>query len=200
MVEFNNQEEVTRAVDQWSTLIRKDVVRIYPMEQKKTWEAKLVGLPPNCTAHYLSTILDQIKARFCFIPRTSRNYTRMGCAYIGFDSEASQYTLIHWVLTGAKECHFCYQIRHLVLNCPTLLKKKEGNTKKVTNNIRLAKLYVRKNIPEEPIKAFGGRSYAKMAALNSSNNRYNANPSGSQKEGSQANNKEGQQKKRTEQP
>ncbi|KAG9284504.1 hypothetical protein G9A89_014108 [Geosiphon pyriformis] len=69
VVEFNNQEEATRAVDQWSTLIRKNAVRIYPMigtqkiiEQRKTWEAKLVGLLQNCTAHYLSTTLDQIKA------------------------------------------------------------------------------------------------------------------------------------------
>ncbi|KAG9304220.1 hypothetical protein G9A89_019782 [Geosiphon pyriformis] len=164
VVEFNNQEEATRAVDQWSTLIRKDAVRIYPMigtqkiiEQRKTWEVKLVGLPQNCTAHYLNTTLDQIKAQSCFILRTSRNYTRMGCAYIGFDSKASCYnatskllvignTVIHWVLTDTKEYHFCYQIGHLVLKCFTLLKKKKGNTKKVTNNIQLAKLYVRKNI------------------------------------------------------
>ncbi|KAG9289397.1 hypothetical protein G9A89_007958 [Geosiphon pyriformis] len=69
VVEFNNQEEVTRAVDQWLTLIRKNAVRIYPMigtqkiiKQRKTWKAKLVGLSQNCTAHYLSTTLDQIKA------------------------------------------------------------------------------------------------------------------------------------------
>ncbi|KAG9301533.1 hypothetical protein G9A89_008385 [Geosiphon pyriformis] len=86
-------KEATRAVDQWSTLIRKDA---------------------NCTAHYLSNTLDQIKARSCFIPRTSRNYIRIGCAYIGFDSEASHHnatnkplvigdTLVHWVPTDAKE-------------------------------------------------------------------------------------------------
>ncbi|KAG9300856.1 hypothetical protein G9A89_004486 [Geosiphon pyriformis] len=121
VIEFNNQEKATRAVDQWSTLIRKDVVRIYPIistqkiiEQRKTWEAKLVGLPQNCTAHYLSTTLDQIKAQSCFIPRTSRNYTKMGCAYIGFDSETSYYnainkplvigdTLVYWMPTDAKE-------------------------------------------------------------------------------------------------
>ncbi|KAG9297654.1 hypothetical protein G9A89_011169 [Geosiphon pyriformis] len=100
MVEFSNQEEATRAVDQLSTLIRKDTIRIYPM----------------------------------IVP------------------------------TDAKECYFCYQIGHLVSN---------------------SKLYVRKNIPEEPIKAFGGRLYAEMAALNPSNNRNNTNPSGSQKAGLQ---------------
>ncbi|KAG9284308.1 hypothetical protein G9A89_007463 [Geosiphon pyriformis] len=96
-------------------------------------------------------------------------------------------TLIHW-------------IGHLVSNCSTLLKKKERNTKKVTNNIRLAKLYIKKNIPEKPIKAFGGRLYAEMAALNPSNNKNNANPSEYQKAGSQANNKERQQKRGVEQP
>ncbi|KAG9300557.1 hypothetical protein G9A89_002435 [Geosiphon pyriformis] len=47
----------------------QDALRIYPMigtqkiiEQRKTWEAKLVDLPQNCTAHYLSTTLDQISA------------------------------------------------------------------------------------------------------------------------------------------
>ncbi|KAG9305992.1 hypothetical protein G9A89_009316 [Geosiphon pyriformis] len=96
VIEYSNQEEATRAVNQWSTMIRKDTVRIYSMveiqkiiEQKKTWEAKLVDLPQNCTVHYLSTTLDQIKARSYFISRTSKNYTRMGCAYIEFDSEAS---------------------------------------------------------------------------------------------------------------
>ncbi|KAG9294454.1 hypothetical protein G9A89_001959 [Geosiphon pyriformis] len=159
-------------------MVRKDAVRIYPMvktqkiiEQRKTWKAKLVGLPQNCTAHYLSTTLDQIKARFCFIPRTSKNYTRMGCAYIGFDSEASCNnatkkplvigdTLVHWVPTNAKECHFCYQ----------------GDTKKVTNNIRLAKLYIKKNVSEKNVKTFGGRLYAKMAALRLSYNLNSSDP------------------------
>ncbi|KAG9290711.1 hypothetical protein G9A89_011674 [Geosiphon pyriformis] len=161
VVEYNNQEEATKAVDQWLTIVRKNAVRIYPMigtqkiiEQRKTWEAKLVG-----------------------------------CAYIGFDSEAScnnatkkplviGNTLVHWVPTDAKECYFCYQVGHLVSKCPTLHKKKEGNTKKVTNNIRLAKLYVKRNVLEENIKAFGGRSYADMA-----------------KPGPQVNNREEQSKK-----
>ncbi|KAG9297400.1 hypothetical protein G9A89_009484 [Geosiphon pyriformis] len=69
VVEYNNQKEATKAVDQWSTMVRKDAVRIYPIirtqkiiEQKKTWEAKLVDLPQNYTAYYLSTTLDQIRA------------------------------------------------------------------------------------------------------------------------------------------
>ncbi|KAG9289398.1 hypothetical protein G9A89_007959 [Geosiphon pyriformis] len=122
----------------------------------------------------------------------------MDCAYIGFDSETSCYNAT--ILTDAKECYFCYQIEHLVSNCPTLLKKKEENTKKVTNNIQLTKLYVKKNIPEEPIKVFGGKSYVEMVTLNPSNNRNNANSSGSQKAGLQVNNKEGQQKRGAEQP
>ncbi|KAG9306125.1 hypothetical protein G9A89_016029 [Geosiphon pyriformis] len=148
VVEYSNQEKATKAVDQWSTMVRKDVVRIYLMigtqkiiEQRKTWEAKL-----------------------------------MSCAYVGFDSEANCNnatkkplvigdTLVHWMPTDAKECHFCYQVGHLVSICPTLHKKKEGDTKKVTNNIRLAKLYVKRNVSEENIKAFGRRSYADMAAL-----------------------------------
>ncbi|KAG9284309.1 hypothetical protein G9A89_007464 [Geosiphon pyriformis] len=51
VIESNNQEEVTRAVNQWLTLIRKDAIKIYPIigiqkiiEQKKTWEAKLPNL------------------------------------------------------------------------------------------------------------------------------------------------------------
>ncbi|KAG9294450.1 hypothetical protein G9A89_001955 [Geosiphon pyriformis] len=218
VIEYNNQEEATRAVDQWLTMVRKNVVRIYSMigtqkiiEQRKTWEAKLVGLPQNCTAHYLSTTLDQIRAQSCFIPRTSKNYTRMGCAYVGFDSEASHNNatkkpliigniLVHWVPTDAKECHFCYQVGHLVSKCPTLHKKKEGDTKKVTNNIRLAKLYVKRNVPEENIKAFGGRSYADMAALRLPHNWNNTNPNNTQKPGPQVNNREEQSKKGVNQP
>ncbi|KAG9297406.1 hypothetical protein G9A89_009490 [Geosiphon pyriformis] len=192
---------------------QKDAVRIYPMigtqkvvEQRKTWEAKLVDLPQNCTAHYLSTTLDQIKAQSCFIPRTSKNYTRMGCAYIGFDSKASHNsatkkplvigdTLVHWVPTDAKECHFCYQVGHLVSKCPILHKKKEGDTKKATNNIRLAKLYVRKNVPEESIKDFGGKLYAEMVALRLPHKLNNTNSNRSPRTGLQVNNKEGQPKK-----
>ncbi|KAG9301589.1 hypothetical protein G9A89_016659 [Geosiphon pyriformis] len=218
VVEYSNQEEATRAVDQWLTMVRKDAVRIYLMigtqkiiEQRKTWEAKLVGLPQNCTAHYLSTTLDQISAQSCFIPRTSKNYTRMGCTYVRFDSKASHNnatkkplvigdTLVHWVPTDAKKCYFCYQVGHLVSKCSTLHKKKERDTKKVTNNIRLAKLYVKRNVPEENIKAFSGRSYADMAALRLLHNRNNNNPNNTQKPGLQVNNREEQSKKGDNQP
>ncbi|KAG9306111.1 hypothetical protein G9A89_016015 [Geosiphon pyriformis] len=217
VVEYNNQEEATRAVDQWSTMVRKNAVRIYSMvgtqkiiEQRKTWKAKLVGLPQNYTVHYLSTTLDQIKAQSCFIPRTSKNYTKMDCVYIGFDSKASHNnatkkplviddTMVHWVPTNAKECHFCYQVEHLVSKCPILHKKKEGDTKKVTNNIRLAKLYVKRNVPEKNIKAFGRRLYANMAILRLSHNQNNTNPNNIQKPGTQGNNREEQLKKRVNQ-
>ncbi|KAG9299079.1 hypothetical protein G9A89_020392 [Geosiphon pyriformis] len=165
-------------------MVRKDAVRIYPMigtqkiiEQRKAWEAKLVGLPQNCTAHYLSTTLDQIKARSCFIPKTSKNYTRMGCAYVGFDSEASCNnatkkplvigdTLVHWMPTDAKK------------------RKKE----------------IPRKLPEENIKAFGGKSYAEMAALRLLHNRINTNPNSTQKPGPQVNNRGEQSKKGVNQP
>ncbi|KAG9298273.1 hypothetical protein G9A89_002761 [Geosiphon pyriformis] len=120
----------------------------------------------------------------------------MNCAYIRFDSKASHNnatkkplvignTLVYWVPIDAKECHFCYQVGHLVSKCPTLHKKKEGNTKKVNNNIRLAKPYVKKNIPEENIKAFGGRLYAEMAVFRMSYNLNNTNSNRIQKSGPQ---------------
>ncbi|KAG9294834.1 hypothetical protein G9A89_008526 [Geosiphon pyriformis] len=94
-------------------------------------------------------------------------------------------TLVHWVPTDAKECHFCYQVGYLVSKCPTLYKKKEEDTKKVTNNIRLAKLYVKRNVPEENIKIFGGRSYANMAAFRLPHNQNNTNLNNTQKSGPQ---------------
>ncbi|KAG9297668.1 hypothetical protein G9A89_011183 [Geosiphon pyriformis] len=109
-------------------------------------------------------------------------------------------TLVHWVPTDAKEYHFCYQVGHLVSKCPILHKKKEGDTKKVTNNIRLTKLYVKKNVPEENIKTFGRRSYANMAALRLLHNWNNINLNNAQKSGSQVNNKEEQSKKGVNQP
>ncbi|KAG9284511.1 hypothetical protein G9A89_014115 [Geosiphon pyriformis] len=183
VVEYSNQEEATRAVDQWSTMVRKNAVRIYLMigtqkiiEQRKTWEAKL-----------------------------------MGCAYVRFDSEASCNnaikkllvigdTLVHWMSTDAKECHFCYQVGHLVSKCSTLYKKKKRDTKKVTNNIRLAKLYVKRNVLEENIKAFGGKLYADMAAFRLSHNQNNNNPNNIQKPSPQVNNREEQSKKGGNQP
>ncbi|KAG9299767.1 hypothetical protein G9A89_013127 [Geosiphon pyriformis] len=157
VVEFNNQKKATRAVNQWSTLIRKDAVRIYPMI-----EAKLVGLPQNCAAHYLT--------QSCFIPRTSRNYTRTGCAYIGFNSKTSHYNATDKLLVIGNTL-----IRHLVSKCPTLLKKKEGNTKKDYQQHMIGQI------------TFGGKSYAKMVVLNPYSSRNNVNPSGSQKTGSQMN-------------
>ncbi|KAG9302220.1 hypothetical protein G9A89_020654 [Geosiphon pyriformis] len=127
VVEYINQKEANRAVNQWSTMVRKDAVRIYliintqkTIKQRKTWKAKL------------------IKARTCFILRTSKNYIRMGCAYIGFNSEISCNsttikplvigdTLVHWVSTDAKECHFYYQ-------------------KEITKKLSTAKLYVRRKL------------------------------------------------------
>ncbi|KAG9289236.1 hypothetical protein G9A89_022546 [Geosiphon pyriformis] len=105
VIEYNNQKKATKAVNQWSTLIRKNAVKIYPMidtqkiiKQRKTWKAKLIDLLQNCTAHYLSTTLNQIKVQSCFIPRTSRNYTKMGCTYIEFDSEANCYNATNKLL------------------------------------------------------------------------------------------------------
>ncbi|KAG9292549.1 hypothetical protein G9A89_006920 [Geosiphon pyriformis] len=180
---------------------KKQQELIYPMirtqkiiEQRKTWETKLVGLPQNCTAHYLNTTLDQIKAQSCFILRTSKNYTRIDCAYIKFNSKASHNnttkkplvigdTLVHWIL--------------LMLKSATSVTRKK---KEIPKNIRLAKLYVKRNIPEENIKAFGERSYANMAALRLSHNWNNTNPNNTQKPGSQVNNREEQSKKRVNQP
>ncbi|KAG9298272.1 hypothetical protein G9A89_002760 [Geosiphon pyriformis] len=55
-----SNKEVRAAIKKFgkSIIVRKDAI----IEQKKTWEAKLVGLVQNCTAYYLSTTLDQIKA------------------------------------------------------------------------------------------------------------------------------------------
>ncbi|KAG9297401.1 hypothetical protein G9A89_009485 [Geosiphon pyriformis] len=121
----------------------------------------------------------------------------MDCAYVEFDSKASCNnatkkplvigdTLVYWVPIDAKECHFCYQVGHLVLKCPTLHKKKEENTKKVTNNIKLTKLYVKRNVPKENIKAFGRRLYANMAALRLPHNWNNTNLNNTQKSGPQS--------------
>ncbi|KAG9296589.1 hypothetical protein G9A89_015181 [Geosiphon pyriformis] len=116
----------------------------------------------------------------------------MDCVYIEFNSKVSCNnttkkplvigdTLVSWVLTNAKKCHFCYQVGHLVSKCPTLQRKKEEDIKKITNNIRLAKLYVKRNVSEKNVKAFGRKSYAKMAALRLPHNLNSSNPNKSQK-------------------
>ncbi|KAG9297595.1 hypothetical protein G9A89_007670 [Geosiphon pyriformis] len=75
VVYFEKLNSAVFALKHWSVLMGKDSVRILPLvNQNETilsydkFKAKLVNLPPGCTAFKISDIISQIGGQTCFIP------------------------------------------------------------------------------------------------------------------------------------
>ncbi|KAG9298713.1 hypothetical protein G9A89_012781 [Geosiphon pyriformis] len=140
MREFGEVNKIQiRVAGKWQSAVVEYNNQEEATRTRKTWEAKLIKSKPDPAS---SQELVKITQGWAML--IHNNATKKPLVIDDI--------LVHWMSTDAKECHFCYQVGHLVSKCPTLHKKKKGDTKKVTNNIRLAKLYVKRNVPEENIK------------------------------------------------
>ncbi|KAG9293415.1 hypothetical protein G9A89_009139 [Geosiphon pyriformis] len=77
----------------WSVLVRKDSVRIFPVANQKkvissrnAFKAKLVNLPFGCTAFEISNLVSQVGGHMCFISHSSESYQHQCFAVVIFDS------------------------------------------------------------------------------------------------------------------
>ncbi|KAG9301532.1 hypothetical protein G9A89_008384 [Geosiphon pyriformis] len=82
VVNFKNIFSAAAALFNWSVLVRKDSVRIFPI----VFKAKLVNLPFGCTAFEISDLVSQVGGRTCFILRSTESYQCQCFAVVTFDS------------------------------------------------------------------------------------------------------------------
>ncbi|KAG9302796.1 hypothetical protein G9A89_009573 [Geosiphon pyriformis] len=91
---FEKLDSAVFALKHWSVLMGKDSVRILPLiNQNETilscdkFRAKLVNLPPGCTAFEISDMIFQIGGQTCFISCSSDSGRRSWFALVTFDSQ-----------------------------------------------------------------------------------------------------------------
>lgn len=121
----------------WSIFYLKDLCRCAPasitrqeIEERNKNTLKLTDLPFGTTAYDLQELLDKVKGKTCFIPRTRNQYGRARYAFVTFADEATcrkilkndilgtiNDTVLHWVEESVKTCHKCGSMDHLVIDC-----------------------------------------------------------------------------------
>ncbi|KAG9287942.1 hypothetical protein G9A89_017537, partial [Geosiphon pyriformis] len=106
VVYFEKLDSAVFVLKHWSVLMGKDSVRILPLvNQNETilfhdkFKAKLVNLPPSCTAFKISNMIFQIGAKI----NTLRKYC------------------IWWETPGCWHCFRCQEMSHLAVNCKIFL-------------------------------------------------------------------------------
>lgn len=143
-VTFKDADRINENKDLWSIQYKKDLCRIAPasfskddIDERNQYTAKLTNLPYGTTPIDLKDILQQVKAKTCFIPRTRSRYNRRRFAYVSFASEEDfQKALtnirityndeeLFWEAEDTKTCHKCGSPKHLIAEC---------NEKELANN------------------------------------------------------------------
>ncbi|KAG9299763.1 hypothetical protein G9A89_013123 [Geosiphon pyriformis] len=138
VVNFKNIFSAAAALSNWSVLVRKDSVRIFPIANQKevissrdAFKAKLVNLSFGCTAFEISDLVSQVGGRMCFIPRSPDSYQRQHFAVVTFGSleflnaaVSKTSTLrgcrIWWKTPGCYHCYRCQSLDHLAVDCKVL--------------------------------------------------------------------------------
>ncbi|KAG9295687.1 hypothetical protein G9A89_001704 [Geosiphon pyriformis] len=121
VVYFKKLDSAVSALKHWSVLMGKDSVKILFL-------AKLVNLPPGCTAFEISDMISQIGSQTCFIPCFSDSGRYSQFALITFNSQGDldsavvkTSTLrkchIWWKTPGCQHCFRCQEMGHLAVDC-----------------------------------------------------------------------------------
>ncbi|KAG9305371.1 hypothetical protein G9A89_011504 [Geosiphon pyriformis] len=135
VVYFEKLDSAVSALKHWSVLVGKDSVRILPLvNQNETilsrdkFKAKLINLPPGCTAFEISDMIFQIGGCTCFIPRSPDSGCRSQFALVTFDSQGDLNSAvvktgtlkkchIWWETPGCRHCFRCQEMGHLAIDC-----------------------------------------------------------------------------------
>ncbi|KAG9289477.1 hypothetical protein G9A89_008038 [Geosiphon pyriformis] len=135
VVYFEKLDSVMSVLKHWSVLVDKDSVRILPLiNQNETilscdkFKAKLVNLPPGCTAFEISDMISQIGGRTCFIPRfpDSGRYFQFALVTFGSQGDLDSAVVktgtlrkcrIWWETPGCRRCFRCQEMGHLAIDC-----------------------------------------------------------------------------------
>ena len=96
-------------------------------QERDQYVLKLTNLPPGTTGYDLKYVIDNCKARTCYIPRT-QNYHRKRFAILNFkDAETQERardnplelgtTILNWHEMNNKLCAICNSADHLAAQC-----------------------------------------------------------------------------------
>ena len=149
--------------DTWSIFYLKDLCRVAPanftrqeIEERNRNTVKLTDLPFGTTAYDIKSLLDKVKAKTCFIPRTRNQYGRARYAYVTLADEEScvkllnneiqgvvNETTLFWVAQEVKTCHKCGGMDHLVIDC----KEKKEHDEFKERRKGYSNVYTRYRIP-----------------------------------------------------
>ncbi|KAG9303747.1 hypothetical protein G9A89_018644 [Geosiphon pyriformis] len=138
VVNFKDISSAAAALSNWSVLVRKDSVRIFPIANQKevissrdAFNAKLVNLPFGCTVFEISDLVSQVGGHTCFIPRSFEFYQHQCFAVVTFDSLESLNVAVSKTST-LHGCHiWCQDLSYLAVDCkklPPLLPKLPSNS------------------------------------------------------------------------
>ena len=113
---------------------------------------KLVNLPFGITAFDLKQVIEETKAKICFIPHTRDRYARLHFVFLSFEEEDdmkkaaegdNQYTIkgqrLVWTEPDAKTCHKCGNPTYLIKDC----NEKEQSLTRKQNLAQFKKVYTR---------------------------------------------------------
>jgi RNA recognition motif-containing protein len=162
-VTFKDPKAIDNFNDIWSIPYLKDFCRIAPatitgeeIEMRNRFTLKLANLPFGITAFDLKQVIEETKAKICFIPRTRDRYARLRFAFLSFEEEDdmkkaaegdNQYTIkgqrLVWTEPDAKTCHKCGNPAHLIKDCD----EKEQSLARKQNLAQFKKVYTRYRVP-----------------------------------------------------
>ncbi|KAG9297234.1 hypothetical protein G9A89_015485 [Geosiphon pyriformis] len=135
VIYFEKLDSAVSALEHWSVLMGKNSVRILPLvNQNKTilfcdkFKAKLVNLPPGCTAFEISDMISQIGGRTCFIPCSPDSGCHFQFALIIFEFQGDLDSAvvktgtlrkyrIWWKTSGCRCCFRCQEMGYLAMDC-----------------------------------------------------------------------------------
>ncbi|KAG9306684.1 hypothetical protein G9A89_004231 [Geosiphon pyriformis] len=116
VVYFEKLDSAVSALKHWSVLVGKDSIRILSLvNQNETilshdkFKAKLVNLPPGCTAFEISNMISQIGGRTCFIPHSPDS----GCHNLDsavVKTGTLRKCCIWWETPGCQCCFRCQEM------------------------------------------------------------------------------------------
>ena len=186
-VEYETEDQAKTAINEWSTLLGTDRIRILPLldqptilEQRDAYTTKLVNLPYGTTAYELEDMIQSINGKSCYIPRSPVHYNRQRFAIIAFKNETDlaaamnrNFTLrnnkLQWENIETRSCRICFSTNHVTRKCTY-------KNKKAHQYQQLNKLYENREVNyRKPIITSPTLNYKKALLNNIEHNQTSSN-------------------------
>src|SRR3954451_22648464 len=160
---FEDAKAIEKFENMWNIAYIKDYCRLAlanvtkdEIKMQNNFTLKLTNLLFGITAYDLREIIERVKAKICFIPRTRDKYARLRYAFVSFESEdemTNAYTgndqfdikgqRLIWKFVDSKTCHKCDSPNYLVKDCE---EREQSNIRK-QKIAQFRNIYTRYRVP-----------------------------------------------------